>query len=486
MSDEFSEFHPSPPRSGGSDAQSGSMATHASPRESAEPVTPVARLASLDVLRGFALLGILLANVQDFASPTGILHDIPLDVVSQVGPHHALDVAIMTAQWLFIEGKMRAMFGMLFGAGTVLLLERIQRRSGAEPAADIFHRRNMWLLLFGLIHGTLIWDGDILLYYGVLALLLLYPLRRVGAQYLVAIGLALSLAGGTLGIANAMGVGTALPAAALQEAALEARESHRAPTPQQQQAVEAAATLRKNELSALPEQIAKARAGYLTSEPENAQSEAEFAALLFRSGWVFEIAGILIAGMGLFKTGFLSARSSSRTYLATAALGYAICIPIVLVGLEHSRRFGFSDAVTTVWMFLPYGVAQIAGMLANASVLLLLVRHDAWMPVQRGLAAVGRTALTNYILTSLACQFIFKWGPWKLYGTLEYYQQIYAVMCVWTVNLLASLLWLKFFAFGPLEWLWRSLTYWKRQPFLLPATHRHVRGVTLTRIDHAD
>jgi uncharacterized protein len=77
-------------------------------------------------------------------------------------------------------------------------------------------------------------------------------------------------------------------------------------------------------------------------------------------------------------------------------------------------------------------------------------------------------ALTNYIMTSLLCQFIFKWGPWKLYGTLEYHQEIYAVVCVWSVNLLASLLWLQFFAFGPLEWVWRSLTYWQRQPFLLP------------------
>ena len=119
----------------------------------ASPITPADRIASLDVLRGFALLGILLANIQDFASPTGILHDIPLDVVSQRGAHHALDVAVMIAQWIFIEGKMRALFGLLFGAGTVLLLERINRRAGPEKAADIFYRRNMCLLFFGIIHG---------------------------------------------------------------------------------------------------------------------------------------------------------------------------------------------------------------------------------------------------------------------------------------------------------------------------------------------
>ena len=126
----------------------------------AAPIAATDRIASLDVLRGFALLGILLANIQDFASPTGILHDIPLDVVSQRSAHHALDVAVMIAQWIFVEGKMRALFGLLFGAGTVLLLERIERRAGPELAADVFHRRNMWLLFFGIIHGTLIWNGD--------------------------------------------------------------------------------------------------------------------------------------------------------------------------------------------------------------------------------------------------------------------------------------------------------------------------------------
>src|SRR5260221_14685644 len=149
-----------------------------SPRHQlAAPIAATDRIASLDVLRGFALLGILLANIQDFASPTGILHDIPLDVVSQRGARHALDVAVMIAQWIFVEGKMRALFGLLFGAGTVLLLERIERRAGPELAADVFHRRNMWLLFFGIIHGTLIWNGDILLFYGSFALLALYPLR---------------------------------------------------------------------------------------------------------------------------------------------------------------------------------------------------------------------------------------------------------------------------------------------------------------------
>ena len=431
----------------------------------ASPITAADRIASLDVLRGFALLGILLANIQDFASPTGILHDIPLDVVSQTGAHHALDVAVMTAQWLFVEGKMRALFGLLFGAGAVLLLERVNRRAGPEVAADIFHRRNMWLLLFGVIHGVLIWNGDILLFYGSLALLALYPIRKVSANRLITIGLTISLVGGTLGISNAMNLPGALRSAALQESAADLRADHKALSAEQQSAINSAIALRQKELQSVSEAAAAGRGGYLVSEPENARGEAEFVSLVFRSGWVCEVLGILIAGMGFYKTGFLSAQLSSRIYLAIAVVGYTITSTIVLIGLAHSRRFGFSDAVTTKWMFLPYGFEQIAGMLASASVLLLLVRHRILLPVQRGLAAVGRTALSNYLLTSLACQFLFKWGPWKLYARLEYYQDIYVVACVWTFNIIASLLWLRFFSFGPVEWLWRSLTYWRPQRF---------------------
>src|ERR1700753_2482933 len=112
-------------------------------------------VASLDVLRGFALLGILVLNIEDFSGPES-LHDIPVGVAKAafVGWHAHLDMVILTLKWLFFEGKMRALFATLFGAGCVLLTERIERRA-PEAAADIFLRRSMWLTLFGLIQRTL-------------------------------------------------------------------------------------------------------------------------------------------------------------------------------------------------------------------------------------------------------------------------------------------------------------------------------------------
>ena len=138
-----------------------------------EPLASRERIAIIDILRGIALLGILLMNIDDFVGPEGWLHDFPLGLAHPafVGWHAMLDKAILALKWTFFEGKMRALFGLLFGASTVLLLQRIEQRAGAEKAADVFHRRNMWLIGFGLLHGLVIWNGDILLTYGVIALL---------------------------------------------------------------------------------------------------------------------------------------------------------------------------------------------------------------------------------------------------------------------------------------------------------------------------
>ena len=261
----------------------------------------------------------------------------------------------------------------------------------------------------------------------------------------------------------------ALQTATLQEKARTAVLQHQTLSPDERGAVEEARTQRQGELDAIPRATAEARGGYLISEPANAKGFAEFNKAVFSSGWIFEVIGIMIAGMGLYKTGFLSGRLPSSFYARVALIGYTVTGVIVLSGLHQSRLYGFSDAATIKWMFVPYCVQQVVGMLANASVILLLVRLRITMPLQRALAVVGRTAMSNYLLTSLLCQCLFKWGPWKLYGRLDYYQDLYVVVGVWMINIIASMLWLRFFAFGPFEWLWRSLTYWKRQPGLIRA-----------------
>jgi uncharacterized protein len=443
----------------------------ADPGDDITPVSLGQRITALDVLRGFALLGILMMNIEDFSGPEGV-HDIPVKTghPAFVGWHAQLDYALLAFKWLFFEGKMRTLFAMLFGAGIVLLTERFERRGTAGLAADIFSRRNMWLLLFGMLHGTLIWGGDILALYAIDALLFMFPFRHVEPRRLMVLGLALGIAGGMFGMARFFDIPGQLTQEQLRSEGQAALDTHHAPSPAQRDALDAAAKESKKSAHELEESLRTARLPYLQSIGPRTEGFLDALGKVLFSGITLEFGGSMLLGMGLYKIGFFSARLSPRTYVLTATIGYAISAPIVLGGIVLLARHDFSKAAALRWMILPYHVEVFPAAIANTAVVLLLVNEGWLKPVQRALANVGRTAFSNYIGTSLLCQFVFDWGPWKLYGQLEYYQQALAVVTVWTVNLVASALWLRYFAYGPLEWAWRSLTYWRRQPLRLTTT----------------
>ena len=439
---------------------SGSPEELAGPAEA--PVKIGQRLPTLDILRGVALLGILMLNIEDFAGSEG-LSDIPVGLAKAafVGWHAHLDWAIVIFKWLFGEGRMRGMFSMLFGAGVILLTERIEQRSGAGKAAGVFYRRNLWLLFFGIIHGFVIWFGDILVDYSVMALVFLYPLRRLSTRTLIVCGLAVWLLGGTATRIHAAHVVEILHEDALLTAAKKAGQnaSH-----VQQALLAASQKAQLAHAAALTEDIRKGQLGFLDGWPHRIEAERNWVWVKFSSFRFVEWLGAMITGMGLYKAGFLTNRRRVVEYVIVAVVGYAVALPLTLLGLWHLYHAGFTVAADAFWIRIPYTTELCAGALANTSLLLLLIRSARLKTVFRPLAAVGRTAFSNYILTSIICQTVFSWGPWKLFGQLEFYQWYFVVAGVWTFNLVFSSLWLRFFAFGPLEWLWRSLTYWKRQP----------------------
>jgi uncharacterized protein len=162
----------------------------------------------------------------------------------------------------------------------------------------------------------------------------------------------------------------------------------------------------------------------------------------------------------------LTAESSYATYAWTATIGFLFSAPLYVFGILKAYASGFFFLDIYKWIYMPYYFTREAGALAIAAVVMIAIKSGALRPLQRALAAVGQTALTNYLLTTVICQFIFIWGPWKLYGKLEYYQLTYVMFFVWAINLIVSPIWLRMFQFGPVEWLWRSLTYVKLQPML--------------------
>ncbi|AXC09959.1 hypothetical protein ACPOL_0586 [Acidisarcina polymorpha] len=427
------------------------------------PVQRGERLQTVDVLRGFALLGILLLNIQDFAgyeTITGFPPDLVRPGLS--GWQAFIDWGIVTFNWLFVQSKMRGLFAMLFGAGAVLLTERIEMRGGRKRSAAIFYRRNLWLLVFGLFHGMLIWSGDILFEYSVDGLMFLYPLRRLSARKLIAVGLILWIGCGLFTRVRRVEVQLRSNAdLIIAKAAVN-------PTTEQKRVLVATGEKRREAALAKANEVTRLeRLGYLGGLRHNLDDWLGFQQFILATFAFIDTVGAMILGMGLYKAGFLTNRRPAKEYLLLALGGYAVTFAFVLTGLWHTLRDGLGPLVVAVWMSTPAPLVVPCAVLANTSVILLLMRSGSLPWAIKPLAAVGRTAFSNYILTSLICKFIFSWGPWKLYGQLEFYNCFLIVGAVWTLNLVISTLWLRSFAFGPLEWLWRSLTYWKQQPFLL-------------------
>ncbi len=430
------------------------------------PVTRAERIRSLDVLRGVALMGILLMNITSFGLPSWA-YDVPLGTWLPVfsGPHATANTTAWMLRWILAEGKMRGLFSMLFGAGAVLLTERAERRGGGDRSADIFLRRNMWLVLFGALHAYLIWYGDILFWYGVTGLLFLYPMRHLrprtllkAAGWMLLVWVLIAGVGRTMGVYSTEkkgsdAVGKVHAGKVLTQ---DEKDAIGYKVKQDQQWWHSTQDVEKN--IAKHKSYAKAFAADVKDvyESETAIYFAFLDVLIF-----------MTLGMALYKNGFLTGQLATSVYVRTAVIGALTSLPLGTACAVESWRSGFEIVTTSAWLFIPYDVCRVSGALAIAATVLLILRAGVARWATRRIASVGQMALSNYLLTSLICRFLFVWGPTHWYSYLEYYKLYFVVAGVWAVNLLWSPLWLSRFQFGPVEWLWRSLTYWHTQPMRL-------------------
>ncbi len=441
------------------------------PKPQFAPVAQTERINTLDVLRGFALMGILLMNITSFGLPNWA-YAIPLGTLLPVfsGPHARINTVAWMLRWVLAEGKMRALFSMLFGAGVVLLTDRAERRGGGDRVADIFLRRNMWLVLIGFLHGYLIWYGDILFWYGVVALLFLYPMRKLqprtlinAAAWLLLVWVLISGVGRFTGtyFTNKKGVEAIAAVHAGKTLTQDQRDAIGAKVKQDQQWWHSTKDVQED--IAKHKTYGKALAA--DAKEELQASQAVYFAFL-------DVLTFMMLGMALYKNGFLTGQQPTSVYVKTAAIGYLIALPLAAVGCIEAWRSGFEIVHTSAWLMIPYDICRVAGTLANAALVLLILRAGALRWITKRVGAVGQMALSNYLLTSFVCRFLFVFGPTHWYGYLEYYKLYYVVAAVWAINLTWSTLWLSRFQFGPVEWLWRSLTYWHKQPMRLGAPQR--------------
>lgn len=428
--------------------------------ELARPVQTDERINSVDVLRGFALLGILLMNIQNLGIP-GAAYGNPSAWAGATG----WNLYYWVTNQILFEGKMRFLFSMLFGAGAVLLTERAEQRGAGIGAADIYFRRNLWLVLFGMVHGYFIWDGDILYSYGMTGLGL-FVFRNLGVKKLliwagvVFLMINISTAGFVYSQWNEKSEGLA---------AIKVEEKKR--TKAQKKTVESYQGILDREdivkrKVKIEEEIADMRKGYGANLAHRARGtfQVETASMLQFILW--DVLFPMLLGMALYKAGILSALRSAGFYARLSLWGYFLGIPVLAYATKLVVDSHW-DIWTEPWLLATYEYGRLTVGLGHLGLVLLIYKLGWLRPVSYLLSKVGQMALTNYLLTSILMTLFFNGYGLGKFGSLERHQLLFVVFSMWSINLILSPIWLHYFRFGPVEWAWRSLTYWKRQPMRL-------------------
>jgi uncharacterized protein len=427
------------------------------------PVGEHERVGSVDVLRGVAVLGILMMNITAFGLPSAAYVNPMMEALEpHVGAFEGLTKGVWMGIHLLFDLKMMTIFSMLFGAGLVLQGERFEA-SGRGGFAGVYYRRLLWLFVIGMAHAYFIWYGDILVAYALCGLLL-YPLRKLRAGWLISLGVVVTLAA----LPIWTGLGFALQFLKSSAAEAQAILDRGGTLNAEQQGMldgwrDAQADMNPTS-EMLSQEIAAMRGSWLESFRQNAKQSLFMQTFLFGLMTLWRGLGAMLIGMGLMKLGVFAAARSMRFYGVLAALGYGLGLPIVWYGGGQliANRFDMVYIYKMGWHFNYVGSLLVA--LGHVAAVMLIVKVGAMTWVTSRLAAVGRMPLTNYLSQSILCTFVF-WG-WGLglYAKVAPPMMVLVVLGVWVMQLVWSPWWMARYRFGPAEWAWRSLTYWKQQP----------------------
>ena len=395
------------------------------------------RIVAIDILRGFALLGILLMNIMGFAMP-----DAAYSNPNVYGGQSFINHLIYGVLHVLADQKFMAIFSMLFGASIMLLSSK--SRAQGRAAAAIHYIRNIWLLIFGLIHFFFIWSGDILTIYALCAFVL-YFFRTAPARVQLILGLVIFLlpSGVNLFISSQL--------AGLDAVSLASLEAQVSPSKEM--------IARDLEIFRGPYsgQLAY-RLGDSDSDLTYTEGDA-FALLAFFAEAFGRSFGMMLIGMALYSLGILTASRSRRFYKRMLFIGLVIGIPATSFGLYQFYAHDWEASYSLFLGRIPNHIATPFTAGAYTALIMLWSKSRFAHDLQTRLAAVGRMALSNYIGQSLVATFIFYGFGYGLYGSLDRTRLIFVVLGIWSLQLLVSPLWLSRFRYGPLEWLWRSLTY---------------------------
>ena len=399
------------------------------------PVGASDRHDVIDFLRGLALLGILVMNIQSFAMPFAAYFN-----PTALGPPSPSDVAVWMAGHLFFDQKFMTIFSILFGAGILLMTRRVEESGRGGRVALLHYRRMFWLLVFGLIHAYLIWYGDILVLYAVCGSIVFLFRRWRPARLAMAGVVVLAVAPLLTYVAS-----TEMPNAPLEEQQ-EVRDFW-APSD-----------------AMLAQEIAAFQGGWLAQLPTRAKYARDMHTFEMWIWGIWRAGGLMLLGMALFKWGVLTAQRHRDFYPRLFIAGWLLGLPIILLGVARMSAANW-EAFYSFFIGMSYNYwGSVLVSLGWIGLFVSLWLTQALGGLAARLVAVGRAAFSCYILTSLICTFIFYGHGLGLFGRVHRPGQVLVTLIVWTILLIAAPLWLERFRFGPLEWVWRTLTYGERQP----------------------
>jgi uncharacterized protein len=397
------------------------------------PVHESERLTGLDVVRGVAVLGILVINVQLFAMPYAASSN-----PYAVGQPSASDLLVWSIAHVLADQKFITIFSLLFGAGVLLMTSRAAA-GGASPAR-LHYRRMAWLLVFGLGHAYLLWHGDILVLYAVCGMAL-FAMRNRSTRVLTVAGLVSLIIGSAIMLYGGLTMDT-WPVEVMAE-----WQRYWSPSPED-----------------IAAETAAFQAGWWSQQDWRASYSAEYhlQEMLIWDFW--RVGGLMLLGMALFKAGILSGGKTASFYKAQTALALGIGLPMVAWGLTryHATGWNMRDSIFLVPQWNYWGSILVS--LGYIGLLLTLVKAGVARHMVARLSAVGRMAFSCYIAETLISTFVFYGHGLGRFGTVDRLWQMLFTAGVWVVLLIAAPLWLARFRYGPLEWLWRSLTYGRVEP----------------------
>lgn len=403
--------------------------------------TSANRIFSLDAIRGIAVMGIFSVNIIAFAMIEAAYFN-----PAAYGGWHGPDLALWATNMLVIDGKMRTLFSMLFGASTLLVIERAEAAGLSGPQVHI--RRMLVLLGFGLVHFYLIWFGDILTLYAASGLVA-FLFRRLPVERLIALGacfllVSMLIFGMFVFSQYQADIGAHAPGAT-RDAIKGWNEGLGSFYP-------SAAKIAEDKALHLGPWL------FLVQHNLDDWSQLIVNTLVFMPDTI----GLMLLGMAGYKSGFLTGEWPDSAYRRVAAIAIPIGLAAgaMIVAYDISSHFYIIGLFAAFIVFATPFITIMA--FGYAALIILLSRGQGWL-AQR-IAAAGRCAFTNYLGTSIIATFVFYGWGLDLYGSVSRWQAWLLVPLVWLTMLAWSKPWLEHFHYGPLEWLWRSLSRGAFQP----------------------